>query len=51
MSDRPDAVTDDIWSEAARSYEEPALAALIIANANINVRNRLNIAVRQPASE
>lgn len=51
VSDRPDAVSDEVWSEAARNYDEPALAALVIAIANINVWNRLNIAVRQPAGE
>ena len=49
VSDRPDAVSDEVWSEAARNYDEPALATLVIAIANINVWNRLNIAVRQPA--
>jgi AhpD family alkylhydroperoxidase len=47
LSDRPDAVPDEIWNEAARHYDEPALAALIIAIANINVWNRLNVATRQ----
>jgi len=51
VSDRPDAVSDDVWSGAARNYDEPELAALVIAIANINVWNRLNIAVRQPAGE
>lgn len=49
VSDRPDPVPDDIWSEAARVYEEPQLAALVLAIAQINVWNRLNIATRQPA--
>jgi AhpD family alkylhydroperoxidase len=47
LSDRPDPVPDEIWNEAARHYAEPALAALIIAIANINVWNRLNAATRQ----
>jgi AhpD family alkylhydroperoxidase len=47
LSDRPDPVPDEIWEEAARHYDEPALAALIIAIANINVWNRLNVTVRQ----
>ena len=51
VSDRSDPVSDEVWSEAARNYDAPALAALIIAIANINVWNRLNIAVRQPAGE
>jgi AhpD family alkylhydroperoxidase len=49
ISDRPDPVPDDIWHEASRNYEETALAGLIIAIANINVWNRLNIATRQVA--
>jgi AhpD family alkylhydroperoxidase len=47
LSDRPDPVPNEIWEEAARHYDEHALAALIIAIANINVWNRLNVTVRQ----
>ena len=49
LSDRANPVPDEIWNEAARHYDEPALAALIIAIANINVWNRLNVATRQVA--
>src|SRR5262245_7361176 len=49
VSDRSDPVSDEVWSEAARNYDGPALAALVIAIATINVWNRLNVAVRQPA--
>ena len=49
VCDRPDPVPDDIWAEAARTYEQPQLAALVLAIAQINVWNRLNIATRQPA--
>jgi AhpD family alkylhydroperoxidase len=48
VSDRPDPVSDEIWQEAARHYDEKSLASLILAIANINVWNRLNIAVHQP---
>jgi AhpD family alkylhydroperoxidase len=51
ISDRADAVADDVWNEAARHYDEPALATLIVAIANINVWNRLNVAVRQPVGD
>ncbi len=51
LSDRADPVPDEIWEEAARHYDEPALAALIIAIANINVWNRLNVTTRQLAGE
>jgi AhpD family alkylhydroperoxidase len=49
VSDRADAVSDEVWNEAERNYDATALAGLVIAIANINVWNRLNIAVRQPA--
>jgi hypothetical protein len=42
-------VPDDIWNEAAKHFDEPTLAVLILAITNINVWNRLNVAVRQPA--
>ncbi|MBT2746942.1 MULTISPECIES: carboxymuconolactone decarboxylase family protein [unclassified Lysobacter] len=48
ISDRPESVSDDIWDEAARHYDEAALSALVVAIANINVWNRLNVAVKQP---
>ena len=51
LSDRADPVPDEIWDEAARHYDEPGLAALIIAIATINVWNRLNVATRQVAGE
>lgn len=51
MSDRPDPVPDDVWQEAARQYDERALAALVIAIATINVWNRVNVSTRQIAGE
>src|SRR5262245_9891862 len=44
LSDRADPVPDAIWSEAAKHYDEPALASLIINIAAINVWNRFNVA-------
>lgn len=49
LSDREDPVPDAIWNEAARHYDEPALGALLVAIATINVFNRLNVATRQVA--
>lgn len=49
IADRPDPVSDEIWDEAARHYDDRALAALIIEISAINVWNRWNVAVRQPA--
>jgi alkylhydroperoxidase family enzyme len=44
-------VPDEVWDEAARYYDERELAALIVAIANINVWNRLNVATRQVTGE
>ena len=49
LSDRADPVPDEIWEQAARHYDERALAALIISIAAINVWNRLNVTTRQVA--
>ena len=51
LSDREDPVPDEVWEEAARHYDEPALAALVIAIASINVWNRLNVVTRQVAGQ
>jgi AhpD family alkylhydroperoxidase len=49
LADRADPVPDGVWDEAARLYDEAGLAALVLAIANINVWNRLNVATRQVA--
>ena len=49
LNDRVDAVPDDIWAEAAKHYDEDALAALVLAIATVNLWNRLNAATRQIA--
>lgn len=51
LSDREDPVPDAVWAEAARHYDERALANLLVAIATINVWNRLNVATRQVAGE
>jgi AhpD family alkylhydroperoxidase len=51
LADRPDPVPDEIWEDAARHYDEKALAALVLAIATINVWNRLNVTTRQVAGE
>jgi AhpD family alkylhydroperoxidase len=47
IADRPDAVSDEVWDETARHYDEQQLAALVIAIATINFINRINAATRQ----
>jgi AhpD family alkylhydroperoxidase len=49
LADRADPVPDVVWEEAARHYDEKALASLILSIASINVWNRLNVATRQVA--
>ena len=49
LADRPDPVPDDVWEEAARHFDEPQLAALVVAIAGINAWNRINAATRQVA--
>lgn len=51
LSDRSDPVPDEIWEEAARHYDERALAGLILSIAMTNVWNRLNVTTRQVAGE
>jgi len=47
LADRPDPVPDEVWDEAARHYDEPQLAALVLMIAAINAWNRINATTRQ----
>jgi AhpD family alkylhydroperoxidase len=49
LADRPDPVADEVWDEAARHYDERALAGLLVEIATINAFNRLSVPIRQPA--
>jgi AhpD family alkylhydroperoxidase len=49
LADRPDAVPDEVWEEAAKHYDERGLAAIILYVATTNVFNRLNVSTRQTA--
>jgi AhpD family alkylhydroperoxidase len=51
LADRPDPVSDEVWDEAARHYDESQLAALVVAIATINAFNRVNAATRQISGE
>jgi AhpD family alkylhydroperoxidase len=48
MADRPDAVPDAVWDDAADHYDETELASLLVSISAINVWNRVNSATRQP---
>ncbi len=49
LSDRADPVPDDVWDQAARDFDEPALATLVLAIAATNLFNRVSVATRQVA--
>jgi AhpD family alkylhydroperoxidase len=51
ISDRADPVPDEIYDEAAKHFDEQALASVIMHIAMINVWNRVNAATRQVAGK
>ena len=50
IADRPDPVTDEIWNDARKHFDEQALSGILLSIAGINVWNRLNVATRQVAA-
>ena len=44
-------VTDQVWANAAKHYDDDQLAALVSLIAVINAYNRLNVIVRQPVGD
>ncbi|MEW1930179.1 carboxymuconolactone decarboxylase family protein, partial [Streptomyces sp. NPDC088360] len=51
IADAACGVTDDVWANAAKHYDEEQLAALVSLIALINAANRLSVIVRQPAGD
>ncbi|WP_327038392.1 carboxymuconolactone decarboxylase family protein [Micromonospora maris] len=49
LADRPGAVTDDIWADAAKHYDERQLGALVLMVGITNLFNRINTTLRVPA--
>ena len=49
LADRSDAVPDDVWTHAAKHFDDKQLAALVLWVATTNLFNRINTATRQPA--
>jgi len=47
LADRPESVSEDVWAEAARHYDEQQLAGLVLAIAQINTWNLINATTRQ----
>ncbi|MCM3270419.1 carboxymuconolactone decarboxylase family protein [Paenibacillus elgii] len=50
LSDREDPVPEEVFNEAARHFEEAALATLIAGIATANLWNRFNVSTRQIAA-
>ena len=51
LADRSDPVPDDVWNEAARHYDEKAMAVLVLNIATANLWNRLNVTTKQLAGK
>ncbi|MEU7213543.1 carboxymuconolactone decarboxylase family protein [Streptomyces sp. NPDC044989] len=49
IADASGGVSDEVWAEAAKHYDEDQLAALISLIAVINAYNRINVINQQPA--
>ena len=49
LADHPEAVSDEIWNDAAKHFDETGLAALVMWIALTNTFNRLNVTTRQVA--
>jgi AhpD family alkylhydroperoxidase len=50
LADREDAVTDEVWKEAAKHHDEKALAGLVTWISLSNFFNRMNTATGQVAA-
>jgi AhpD family alkylhydroperoxidase len=51
IADAAGGVTDDVWANAAKHFDEDQLAALVFTIALINAFNRGNVIVQQPAGD
>ena len=49
LSDRADAVPDELWDEVTRYYDEQQVAALVLWIALTNLFNRINTTIKEPA--
>lgn len=49
LADQPDPVPDELWNEVTAVFNHRQIAALLFTIGSINVWNRINAAIRQPA--
>ncbi|WP_210586698.1 carboxymuconolactone decarboxylase family protein [Streptomyces sp. GESEQ-35] len=51
LADAAGGVTDEVWANAVKHYDEEQLAALVSGIAIINAFNRANVILQQPAGD
>jgi AhpD family alkylhydroperoxidase len=51
IADAAEGVSDEAWARAEKYYDEEQLGALVSLVAIINMFNRLNVIIRQPAGD
>jgi AhpD family alkylhydroperoxidase len=51
LADRVDAVSDEIWREIEKHFDEKQRAALVVWLGTTNLFNRINVATRQQAPQ
>jgi AhpD family alkylhydroperoxidase len=51
IADAAGGVSDEVWANAAKHYDDDQLAALVSLIALINAYNRMNVIVQQPAGD
>ena len=51
IADAAGGVSDDVWANAAKHYNEEELVALVSVIAIINAFNRMNVMIQQPAGD
>ncbi|MFS8204041.1 carboxymuconolactone decarboxylase family protein [Streptomyces sp. CWNU-52B] len=51
IADAAGGVSDEVWENAAKHYDEEQLAALVFLVSLINAFNRANVIVQQPAGD
>ena len=49
LADRSDPVSDAVWEEAAKYFDEREMASILLWIATTNLFNHLNVPTRQPA--
>ncbi|MEU0692465.1 carboxymuconolactone decarboxylase family protein [Streptomyces niveus] len=51
VADSAEGVSDEVWANAAKYYDEEQLTALVIMVSFMNAVNRLNVITQQPAGD